>query len=90
MPIKKIYTNINHLSFWICLSLSIILLVISFFLPPMGAISPSVMQAVAELFAFATLGTIIQAINKGSDITLSKGDTSITVNNPDEKKSDNC
>lgn len=77
-------------AFWVCLLVSIALLVTSFFLPPTGAIEPTVMQGVAELFAFATLGTVIQAISKGSDVTLQHNNTTITVNNPDpDEKSDN-
>lgn len=78
-----IYGNLNKTAFWVCLITSITLLITSFFLPPLGAINPTVMQGVAELFAFATLGTIIQAISKGSDVTLQHGNTTITVNTPD-------
>lgn len=83
MSPNTIYCNINKGGFWVCLIVSIALLVTSFLLPPMGAISPTVLQGVGELFAFATLSTIIAAIHKGSDVTLQHGQTSITVNNPD-------
>lgn len=86
---KKIYnklTNIGKVSFWVTLITSIVLIIVSFFLPPTGAIDPSVMAAVGELFAFGTLGTVLTAINKGADVTLNHGNTNITLNNPDGDK----
>ena len=83
MSVKKIYSNLNKKAFWICLGVSIILLIISFVLPPAGSIDPSVMGGVGELFAFASLGTVIEAISKGADVTLNHGNTSVTLNTPD-------
>lgn len=40
--------------------------------------------ATGELFGFATLGVVIKAISRGSDITLQKGDVNVTLNNPDK------
>ena len=39
------------------------------------------MAACGELFAFAALWTVIKAIDKGSDVKLSKGDMSVTIDN---------
>lgn len=78
---KKIYSQLNKKAFWCCLISSIALLVTSFIIPPLGVISPSVLEAVAELFAFGTLGTVITAIDRGSDITLKKGNTEVTIDN---------
>ena len=36
-----------------------------------------------ELWAFAALGVAVHAVGKGSDITVKKGDTELTMNNPD-------
>lgn len=85
MSVKQIYQNINHWGFWICLIFSIALIVGSFFVPPMGVIDGTVLAGVGELFGFATLETVIQAIKKGSDVTVSHGSTSVTVNNPDQQ-----
>lgn len=88
---KKIYgklSNVGKVSFWVTLITSIVLIITSFFLPPTGAIDPSVMAAVGELFAFGTLGTVLTAINKGADVTLNHGNTNITLNNPDDNKND--
>ena len=86
---KKIYDKLNNIgkvSFWVTLRTSIVLRITSFFLPPTGAIDPSVMASVGELFAFGTLGTVLSAISKGADVTLNHGQTSVTLNNPDDKK----
>lgn len=86
---KKIYNKLSHIgkvSFWVTLIVSIVLIITSFFLPPTGAIDPSVMAATGELFAFGTLGTVLSAINKGADVKLTHGQTNIALNNPDGDK----
>ena len=88
---KKFFAKFNKFDkvvFWICLFTSIILLTISFLIPPTGQIDPSVLTAVGEIFGFASLAVVIKAIGKGSDISLQKGDINLTLNNPDgdEKK----
>lgn len=83
MSVKTIYQNVNHWAFWTCLIISIGLIIGSFFVPPLGVVDGSVLAAVGELFAFATLATVIVAIMKGSDVTVSHNNTSITVNTPD-------
>jgi hypothetical protein len=85
MSVKQIYTNLNKKAFWLCLGVSIILLIVSFVLPPSGSIDPSVMGGVGELFAFASLGTVIEAISKGADVSVSHGSTTVTVNTPDQQ-----
>lgn len=67
---------------WITLLVSVGLLIASFIVPPLGVISPSVLQGVAELFAFATLfklPNIIQSISDGKQVTLQHGSTTVTV-----------
>jgi len=84
MSIRTIYTNINKKAFWLCLGVSAILLIVSFVLPPTGSIDPSIMGGVGELFAFASLGTVIEAIEKGSDVSVSHGNTTLTLNNQED------
>lgn len=74
--------------FFVCLITSIALLVASFIIPPMGIIEPSVLAATGELFAFATLGSIVAAIERGKKATLSKGNVHLTVGD-DAKEEDN-
>lgn len=79
---KEIYEKciLHNLWFKLLSLISIILIIISFFMPPAGVIDPSVMAGVGEIFAFAALGTVLQAIDKDKTITMSHGDTTITVN----------
>lgn len=79
---------LDNVFFWILTSIAIILLIVSFFLPPTGEISPSTLQAVAEIFAFTSLGTVIKAIDKGKSIELKHGETSIAVRKKEEELSD--
>lgn len=70
------------LSGWICLLISVSLLITSFLLPPMGQIDPSVLQAVAELGFFMVifkLPNIISSIKDGKSVTIKKGETEFTV-----------
>lgn len=69
----------NNLYFWVFGGIAVVLLIVSFFLPPMGTISPSVLQAGAELFAWATLGAVIHSIDAGKTAKLKRGDTELSV-----------
>lgn len=80
----KNFTKPNKIAFWVCLTISTSLLVASFILPPTGKIDPSVLRGVGEIFAFAVLYTVIEALNRGTDVTLHKGDIDISLNNPDK------
>ena len=80
----KNFTKSHKIAFWICLGLSTALLVASFIIPPTGVIDPSVLRGVGEIFAFAVLYTVIEALNRGTDVTLHKGDIDISLNNPDK------
>lgn len=84
--IKQIYTHISKWAFWTCLILSVGLIVTSFILPPTGSIDPTVLGATGELFGFGVLGTVIDALHKGSDVTISKGDMNVQINNPENKE----
>lgn len=80
----KHFRKIDLVSFYICLTISICLLITSFFLPPVGEINSSVVAAVGEIFAFATLGTVIHGINRGADLTLKHGNTEVQINKQNE------
>ena len=69
----------NNLYFWIFGVIAIFLLIFSFFLPPIGAITPSALQGAAELFAWATLGAVVHSIDEGKTAKLKRGDTQLTV-----------
>lgn len=74
---------VRNWGFWIFAGISVFLLVTGFFLPPLGAIDPSVIRAVGELFGFAALGTVLYGIDKGCDIVLKHNNTEINLNTPD-------
>ena len=80
----KYFSRIDRISFYVCLSVSIFLLVFSFFTPPKFIIDQSVIIACSELWAFAALGVAVHAVHRGSDIHLKRGETEMTVNVPDE------
>ena len=79
---KKFYSDYlkANLPFWVCLITSIALLVVSFFLPPTGVINATVLEGVAELFAFAGLGAVYEAIRKGTPASIEHNGTTISVN----------
>ena len=81
----KYFSKTDRVSFYICLFVSIFLLVFSFFTPPKFIIDQSVIIACSELWAFAALGVAVHAVHKGSDIHLKRGETEMTVNVPDEE-----
>lgn len=72
--------------FWVFASISVGLICTGFFLPPQGAIDGSTLTAVGELLVFPILHIVWSAIMKGTDVTLSHGQTSVTINNPDTDK----
>ena len=81
----KYFSRIDRISFYVCLSVSIFLLVFSFFTPPKFIIDKSVIISCSELWAFAALGVAVHAVHRGSDIHLKRGETEMTVNVPDEE-----
>ena len=70
--------------FWVCLCSSIILVTLGFTVPPVGDIHPSILTAVGELFGFATLAVVADAIKFGYDAKITHGNTSVTIGNNDE------
>ena len=87
--IRAIYSNLNKTAFWLCFGISVFLLITAFFTPPTAEISPSILGAVSELFAFASLGTVIAAIDKGVDAKIRKGETELSIENPDKQDDNN-
>lgn len=66
-------------AFWVCLAISIALVVAGFPVPPTGKIDGSVLTAVGELFGFATLEVVYIAIKKGVDARLRHGKTEVAI-----------
>lgn len=76
--------KIDRLAFWTTFSISVVLIITSFIIPPTGLIDPSVLAASGELFAWASLAVVIKALSKGTDVSFSKGDMNVNLNNPED------
>lgn len=75
---------IADIGFHILTTISIILIVTSFFIPPLGVIDSSVFVAVGELFGFAALWEFHVAVRKGLDAKIEHHDTSISLHGHEE------
>lgn len=64
---------------------AIILLVVSFIIPPAGIIDPSVLAAVGEIEALAALWIVYKAVQKGTGAHISKGDINIDIDKEEEE-----
>lgn len=71
--------------FLTCLLTSIFLIVTSFFIPPLSVVDGSVLAAVGEIFAFAALGEVATAIERGHSASISHGNTTIEIKNPEDE-----
>lgn len=63
--------------FWLCLIVSICLMVAGFCVPPTGIIDGTVLTAVGILFGFATLAQIPVIIEVAGYVKMTKGDITI-------------
>ena len=80
--------TIRNAGFIILYGISLILLVASFILPPLGIIDNSVLEGVAEIFAFAGLLTVLRAIDNKMGIEFHKGDMSLEISDSDDENSE--
>lgn len=81
---KKIIRHEDRVIFYICLAVAIVLLAVSFILPPAGVIDPSVLKAAAILLGFAALGIVGKNLSLGKEVTFSHGDTEVTIGDKEE------
>lgn len=79
---KYIYHNVP---FYVLTSIAVILICLSFVIPPVGVIDPSILAGVGEIFAFASLWTLIVAIEAGGTAKITHNNTSIKINTENEK-----
>ena len=73
-----------RLTFFLCLTISISLLVAGFLIPPQGVIDGSVLIGCSLLFAYATLAVTAQAIKEGRIARLEKGDLKIEIGDEED------
>lgn len=65
--------------FYATFILSVLLIIVGFFCPPMGVIDGSVLTAVGLLLLFAVIEKVPQAIKEVRNIKISKGDFSAEI-----------
>lgn len=64
---------------------SILLIITSFFIPPLGIIDGSILAAVGELEVFGVLWIVFHAIEKGTAASFKKGDVEVDIKENNEK-----
>ena len=70
---------LSSISFWVCLCTTLALITLGFLVPPIGDIHPSVLTAVGELFGFATLAVVADAVKFGYDAKITHGNTTVQI-----------
>lgn len=76
----------HWIAFFICLSVSIFLMVGSAIVPPPFVVDPSIFKCVAWLFAFAALSQIPELVSSGKTAKIQHGNISVTVSDQDEQE----
>lgn len=71
--------------FLICLVVALGLIIGSFFVPPLAVVDGSILASVGEIFAFAALGEVAAAIERGHSASITHGETTIEI----KKQEDN-
>ena len=84
---RKILEETWLTNIWLrILSISSILLIIaSFFVPPLGIIDGSILAAVGELEGLGVLWIVLRAIEKGTGASFKKGDVEVDIKEKEEK-----
>lgn len=82
-------STIGNWVFVLNMIISLVLICVSFVMPPTGVIDASVLGAAGIMFAFAALGSFIQAIANGKSASVRHGETELTINNDDEQNENN-
>lgn len=84
---ERIKQAVHHNTwFWVLMITAIILIVASWFTPPMAVIDGSVLAAVGELAGFGALGALIKAMDMGVDARVRHKDTEVTVGDFDKRR----
>lgn len=66
--------------------LSVVLIIVSFFLPPKGVIDPSVIKAVGEIIGVIGIFFAWDAILKGLEARITHGDTTIEIHRDEDEE----
>jgi len=68
-----------NIPFFVLGSIALILLIVSWLMPPPWQIHETVIQGVAEIMGFAALWAVVIAIEKGTAASLKKGDIELEI-----------
>ena len=64
---------------------SILLIISSFFVPPLGVLDGSVLAAVGELEGLGVLWIVLRAVEKGTGASFKKGDVEVDILEKEDK-----
>lgn len=64
---------------------SILLIIASFFVPPLGVIDGSILAAVGELEALGVLWIVMRAVEKGTGASFKKGDVEVDIKEKEDE-----
>ena len=86
VPVVDCNKKGHWIAFFICLSVSIFLMVGSAIVPPPFVVDASIFKCVAWLFAFAALSQIPSLVNSGKTAKIQHGNISVTVSDQEEQE----
>ena len=67
---------------------SVLLIIASFFVPPLGIIDRSILAAVGELEGLSVLWIVLRAVEKGTAASFKKGDVEVDIKEKEDKASE--
>ena len=67
---------------------SILLIITSFFVPPLGILDGSVLAAVGELEGLGVLWILMRAVEKGIGASFKKGDVEVDIKEKEDEASE--
>jgi hypothetical protein len=86
VPVVDCNKKGHWIAFFICLSVSIFLMIGSAVVPPPFVVDASIFKCVAWLFAFAALSQIPSLVNSGKTAKIQHGNISVTVSDQEEQE----
>ena len=72
-------TKGHWIAFWVCLGVSIFLMIGSAIVPPPFVVDSSIFKCVAFLFAYAALAQVPALVQSGKKASIKHGNTTLTV-----------
>ena len=85
----KCIRNHYFVAFFTTLVISAGLLITSFFMPPKGAIDPSVLKATSIVFLWPALAFATKALDEGREARITHGKTTFVVGNNKKESEEN-